>query len=365
MEKSLRNFLVLGLIAACVPAITATTNPVVQGPITKEQHKLNTQLIEAIDAGKVARVKQLLAKGADANTRNQDSAPGLIVAINYCNVQAEKRLSEFEHTSLKQLQIIIAEAMINDRKIKAALDTSIQMCKLLINASADVDANYPKTGTTALMEAALCSIEPICKLLIDAGADVNAKDKRGGTALIWAANRASNSVCELLIASGADVHAKDAKGNTALICAGHEGRKSICKLLIASGANVNAQNDYGQTALIPHSYWIASWVNWPVEALCELFIDAGINVNAQDKDGKTALWTAVTKRNLKACKTLINAGINVNTQDKKGKTAADEALSAFNQIKKYDSKEAKQLQKIYRLLVAHSAKGKESNTQGL
>jgi len=134
MQKSIRNFLFLSLIAASAPvnAAPTSTNPIVQKPATKEQQELNTQLIKAINEGKIDQIKQLLVRGADANTKNQEGVPALTVATCYFYEQSEKIASQYgvykfdeEVTSLfNQGKIIMYNAQFTDRIVKLLQDYS-------------------------------------------------------------------------------------------------------------------------------------------------------------------------------------------------------------------------------------------------
>lgn len=81
------------------------------------------------------------------------------------------------------------------------------------------DANKPRSakGRSPLMVAcAYYSGQTICKMLIDAGADVNAVAQDGTTALMLAAQNAKLDVVILLINRGATAKAKNNAGQTAL-----------------------------------------------------------------------------------------------------------------------------------------------------
>ena len=106
------------------------------------------KLIDAAVVGDVAKVKKLIAEGADVNAKDN-----------------------FGQTVL----------------MWAACRGHIEIAKLLIESGADVNAK-DSTGDTALIFAASEGHLETVKILIESGADVNAKNMTGGvTALKLAA----------------------------------------------------------------------------------------------------------------------------------------------------------------------------------
>jgi ankyrin repeat protein len=143
---------------------------------------MSEQLMEAIKANNSARVRELLAGGADANSRDAYGATALINAAHIGNLE-----------------------MVND----------------LLAAGAEVDAK-DELGWTALMKA--CNnaemdrgFPEIVERLIAAGADPNVKIGYGIRPLMIAAGYGEAAVCEALLAGGADVLAKNDGGLTALM----------------------------------------------------------------------------------------------------------------------------------------------------
>lgn len=77
----------------------------------------------------------------------------------------------------------------------------------------------------------------ICKMLIAAGADVNARGNNGSTLLMAAAELERPEICKYLLGFGANVDAQDAKGRTPLIKAVMAGNCAMVQLLLRHGAN--------------------------------------------------------------------------------------------------------------------------------
>lgn len=143
---------------------------------------MSEQLMEAVKGGDNARVRELLAGGADANWRDVYGATALMQAAHSGNLE-----------------------MVND----------------LLAAGAEVDAK-DELGWTALMKACNnadmdCGFPEIVTRLIAAGADANVKIGYGIRPLMLAAGYGEAAVCDALISGGADVLAKNDGGLTALM----------------------------------------------------------------------------------------------------------------------------------------------------
>ena len=143
---------------------------------------MTQQLIEAVNAGDVARASQLLANGADVNARDAYGATALMNAAHSGNAE---------------------------------------MVEALLAAGAEVDAK-DELGWTALMKACFNAdlnrgFPEIVQRLIAAGADPNVKITYGIRPLMLAAGYGEAGVCQALLAGGADVLARNDGDLTALM----------------------------------------------------------------------------------------------------------------------------------------------------
>jgi len=139
-------------------------------------------LLDAVTAGDVDRVRQLLAAGADCNERNGDAATALMLAAHAGN---------------------------------------LDLVKTLIDAGADVNATDER-GWGPLMKAAYNAdldrgFANVARALIDAGANVEAPIGYGIRPLMLAAGYGETAVVETLLHAGADVLARNDGGLTALM----------------------------------------------------------------------------------------------------------------------------------------------------
>ena len=158
---------------------------------------LGAELDAAAKTGDVFKVKELLARGADANFRNQHGSTPLIEA------------------SMRGYQATV---------------------KALLECGANVDAADSLSGATALSFAALTGQSETVELLLRYGANINAKDFDGRTALFEAALSGHLKVVAILLKRGADINVRDIGGRTALTEANVWGEAEVAELLLKTGA---------------------------------------------------------------------------------------------------------------------------------
>lgn len=166
----------------------------------------NEDLAIAAFNDRVSQVKDMLAKGADANAVNNNGEPVLVVA---------------------------------------ARSNSIGSVDVLLAAGAKVNARTPN-GDSALMAAAINGNLEIARKLRQKGAELEGAQ---WTPLIYAATGGKDAMVTWLLAEGANINATSANGTTALMMAVREGRSNVVALLIAKGADVNKRNENGASAL--------------------------------------------------------------------------------------------------------------------
>ena len=161
----------------------------------------------AIEQDNVAVVQNLLQRGFDPNTPNENSQTGLFLAIR---PQPSK----------------VAELL----------------------------ATWPKTqfdarnlhDETPLMLAALHNQLGLTELLLARGADVN---KPGWTPLHYAATKGHIQIMRLLLEHHAYIDALSPNGTTPLMMAAHYGTAQATKLLLEEGADPTLVNQLGLSAL--------------------------------------------------------------------------------------------------------------------
>lgn len=186
--------------------------------------------------------------------------------------------------------------------------------RALLNKGANVNisANSPGRhwygqGTdTALYWAALGGFTEVCKVLIEKGADVNATSP-----LHAAAKRAHRETISLLLENGAMIDLEDRRGQTALQLAVDSEHDEAALLLLEKGADYSntRRNVLGKTVLhVAAENGRVSVLKW--------LIRAKVDLHALTPDGcyngrYSALALAVQHNHTEAARTLIEAGADV------------------------------------------------------
>jgi len=205
-----------------------------------------SDLTDALKLRDVAKVRSLLAAGADANEKVRGDYP-LNIAATIGPAEMVTILLEagagLEQPGRDGLHPLHNAVIFGGKDIVA----------LLIQKGAKVDAKE-KRGRTALLSFAATggSDIEIARMLLAAGADpgiVGAKDDDNYAALDYAAVTGNLELAELLIAAHVDVNHRDLLGFSALHNAVHTDHLEIVRLLISHGADVNTVNKLGRTPL--------------------------------------------------------------------------------------------------------------------
>lgn len=154
----------------------------------------------------------------------------------------------------------------------------------------------PFTGTPLILAILLGNLD-MCKLLIESGADVNATGSTRVKKYI-PLNQAFGKfeIFKLLIESHANVNVIDEFGETPLIHAMRQFHFDYAKLLIESGANIHYE--YQSLSMFTRSIYGNDYTETIFDVairnssldICELLINSGININ---ESGKTYLLDSI------------------------------------------------------------------------
>jgi ankyrin repeat protein len=266
----------------------------------------------------------------------------------------------------------------------AARTGSVESIGQLAGHGAVVDAAESRTGSTALMWAALENRGEAVRALAAAGANVNARSKvtsyphtppgvigdaleegysyvgqtvlpRGGwTALMYAARQGSLDAATALVESGADFNAADPNGTPAITFAIINGHYDVAALLAGKGADVNLADRTGATPLysaVDMHTLVTSFgrpelpraITEGSVAAAKLLIAHGANVNAPLKarvlkrtyqadarlaEGATPLMRAAKSGDVVMMKLLIAARADLDRTNAAGETAIHIAASS-------------------------------------
>ncbi len=175
---------------------------------------LGPALLTAASDGDTARVRELIARGADLEVRDERGRTPLVAATK-------------------------------NRAVDAA--------RALIDAGADVNAK-DDLQDSAYLYAGAEGIDDILELTLTHGADLRSVNRYGGTALIPASEHGYVSTVRRLIAAGVDVNHVNKPQWTALHEAivygdGSDKYQQVVRALLDAGADPSIRDGSGRTAL--------------------------------------------------------------------------------------------------------------------
>ena len=201
----------------------------------------------------------------------------------------------------------------------AVIRNDITAVKILLSYNADpdhVDENnrsplsYTWGGT-------------VCKLLLNAGADVNIRDSSfQRTALHHLCHRPNATVecVELLVAAGLDIDVQDIHNETPLLAAVYWHHTAVAEKLIELGVNVNLEN------LPSNDSPIRFAIRFNRSDIIPLLLSRGANYRSINGIGRNIAHTAALSANTNVIDILANANLedlDFQLQDKSGKTPFD------------------------------------------
>ncbi len=191
------------------------------------------RLVDAAARQDGAAVRQLLADGANVDTRRADGATALLWAAHWDDLETVELLLE------SGADVNAADDHGVTPLMRAAENASIGAVEMLLAAGADPNAAQT-SGLTALMVAARTGSIEVVRSLLEHGADLNAATtETSATALMWAVAAPHPAIVERLLEGGAEVDVSTTKGMTPLLTAAQQGDIEMARLLISAGADVN------------------------------------------------------------------------------------------------------------------------------
>ena len=256
---------------------------------------------QAVEDRDHARLRALLAQGADVNAPAPDGTTALHWAVHWNDAETAGLLVR------AGADVEAANRYGATPLWLAAGRAEAELVGLLLDAGADPNTPALGAGESPLMAAARAGGVAAVTRLLAHGADVDARDGwRGQTALMMAAgnHEPHAGVVRVLLAHGADVHARSRSieeapfaggglrtigGLTALHFAVRQNDAASVGMLLGAGAAVDERAPGGITPLrmaIDHGY----------HDLTDLLLDGGADPNDADDAGFTPLHAAVRKR---------------------------------------------------------------------
>lgn len=194
---------------------------------TPEQEQL--ALMQAAGTGDIARIKTLLASGAQVNAIDAWGNSALLNAAREGEVESARIL-------LKAGAYVDGRGGTMSPLAAAALRGHTILVRLLIRNDADVNA-VGKNGLSALMNAAKLNHLGVVKVLLDAGASTRVLDRDGHNLLKVAVSENYPDMLALLLRQGVNPDLADSNGLTALYWAEYLERPELAQLLRNAGAD--------------------------------------------------------------------------------------------------------------------------------
>lgn len=289
------------------------------------QNNVNEELFEAVDAGNLEKVQELIeANPTLLNTKDKNGNTPLIRAC-FNKITFVKQPAIAKYLIEKGADINIEN---NQRTALylacAGREADYDLARQIISAGANVNVQG-YNGITPLHMAALYLDLKLAKLLIENGADVNINDKYNGpigpshitgsvlkAAVISWKNGDKAEMVKYLLENGAKLNRKDDNNNTELHHAVLKGDADLVRLLAKHGADINSVNKYNRTAL----YYAAkqgygSVANELIEAgadknsIVETNYGKPIQLTETLKEGEAWLWQMGNNFAVKTMKNLI------------------------------------------------------------
>ena len=259
-------------VALALVALTA----VVRADVTTPEADGTTPLHRAIYAGDVRQVRGLLQAGARPDAANRYGLTPLALAASAGSAEFVALLVESGAT------VRAADAALRDGQttlMLAARAGNVGAVDVLLKHGAEPNVAERRTGTTALMWAALDDRGDAIRTLVRGGAKVDARSaptsfphtppgvigdpleegssyvgqtvlpKGSWTSLMYAARQGARGAVAALVEAKADLDAVDPDGSTALALAAINGHADVVTTLLENGANPNLADRTGMTPL--------------------------------------------------------------------------------------------------------------------
>lgn len=253
------------------------------------------------------------------------------MALGHGEADQDKLDSDLKYAVLNEDKLAVSELLRQGADANAVDDRGgsplrtaagkgcLDICKLLIEAGADVNAYHPKQQKSVLAEAAsrtfpIGQSAKVVTFLLSRGA------KPDSQALEAASRQGNKEVVSLLINAGVSP-------DEGLASAAQGGHAEVVKLLLKAGANPESSDGISPLSL-------AALQGGP--ASVEVLIKAGADPTAADDAGDTPLHRAATgDMDLRVAKLLVEAGARVDTANDEGITPIRQA-SISGAVEIYD-----------------------------
>jgi uncharacterized protein len=198
---------------------------------------MDQQFFEAIKAGKVDEVNELISTNPSLKDARDASGASALLAASY-NMKPDV------------VNVLLAKGATVDIFEASVLGKVDRIQEILKTSPARV-TEYAPDGFTPVALAAFFGQPAAVKALIAAGADVNAAAKNGlkVAALHAAVAGGKLEIVKSVLEAGGDANAQQQAGFRPIHEAGAKANRALAELLIAHGADPSLRNDDGKTAI--------------------------------------------------------------------------------------------------------------------
>src|SRR5262245_32262069 len=260
----------------------------------------STPLILAAYWAGAAEVKELLARGADPNAKNDSGVAALIPATD--NLESTRMLLEAgaevnARTEAGDTALIVAAQRAGAARIVG----------YLLDKGANLKAST-NDGATALHRAAECGDLDVLKLLVDKGADVDAQRKSpfgGQSPLAAAVVFGHGTAVRYLLSKGAKVNTGDAGLSRAVF----QGNAEIVKALLEAGVEVKNSGNQAFPGFggFEPILALACFSYNADPQIVRMLLDRGADPAAKSQQGRTPLELARERGHEDVARLLVQA----------------------------------------------------------
>ncbi|MBQ2380130.1 MAG: ankyrin repeat domain-containing protein [Akkermansia sp.] len=247
--------------------------------------------------GRLAAVKLLLEKGADATIPDDEGKTPVYLALSLGDKKIIELFQQYLHLTEEDLKVL-GKQIEDDLSIIAVIENG-DVDKLTRFVESDIGIH--KIGALHLLclAARLGDAECVKVLLTVPRIDVN-KNNDVGAPLHHAAERGHLECVKILLSvPGIDVNKKNSEGKTPIHLAAENGHLECVKtLLTVPGIDVNKESDDG-------GFPLSDAVKGSVECFKLLLNAPGIDVNRESKYGESILEQVIVAHNVECINMIL------------------------------------------------------------
>ena len=252
-----------GIPAQATRVMPDSTEPWIRTALFETAQQLATALDAGLDSNRktvngttvlmmaaqdAAKVRLLVARGADVKARAASGCDALTIAVSVRGTAAavEALLNAGAETQAPQ-----GVRARNSPLLFSAMTGDLDSVRLLLAHDASPSAAPAPQANTPLAAAVTFGYPDVVRTLIAAGASVHVTEATGINLLHWAAIADRPAVIPILAKAGASLNAIDDNGYTPLMYAAtiDFGDDAVLRALLSAGADRTIRNHDGRTAL--------------------------------------------------------------------------------------------------------------------